>query len=148
LGLKKGGLLMSVDLKDWDELMKRLDEAKIDDFIFDCAKDLGQRTLREVRRNTPVLSGVLMRNWKIAEKNKYRGKSVVKVENITSYASHVEYGHKQQSGRYVKAIGKRLVKSFVSGKYFMQKSVDSVNDHTDEILGEKVKKKLESVING
>ena len=139
---------MGVDYKAWEELKNRLEKADIDEFIFDCAKELGQRTIREARQNTPVLSGVLRRNWKITEQSKYRGKSVVMVENLTSYASHVEYGHRQEPGRYVPAIGKRLVKSFVKGKYFMKKAVDNVKSQTNNILGSKIDRKIEDIING
>ena len=41
----------------------------------------------------------------------------------SEYAPHVEYGHRQEVGRYVPAIGKRLVKSWVPGQYFLRENV-------------------------
>lgn len=39
----------------------------------------------------------------------------------SEYAPHVEFGHRQEVGRYVAAIGKRLVVPWVYGQfYFMQ----------------------------
>lgn len=36
------------------------------------------------------------------------------------YAPHVEFGYRQQVGRYVPAIKKRLVKPYVPGQYFLK----------------------------
>jgi hypothetical protein len=41
-----------------------------------------------------------------------------------SYAAAVEFGHKQQVGRFVPAIGKRLVQPFVQGNPYMERIVD------------------------
>ena len=46
------------------------------------------------------------------------------------YAPYVELGHRQQPGRYVPAIGKRLVRSWVPGKPFLRPAFE---DHTGEI---------------
>ena len=54
-----------------------------------------------------------------------------------AYAPHVEYGHRQQVGRYVPAIGKRLVKSYVKGQYFLKKNVDAQREiFKDDLLKE------------
>lgn len=41
------------------------------------------------------------------------------------YAPHVEYGHRQTPGRYVPAIGKRLVASYVPGQHFFRPVVET-----------------------
>lgn len=40
------------------------------------------------------------------------------------YGPYVEFGHAQQPGRYVPAIGKRLVRDFVPGKPFFFPAVE------------------------
>lgn len=40
------------------------------------------------------------------------------------YAPHVEFGHRQEPGRYVPAIGKQLKASYVEGQYFLKRNVD------------------------
>lgn len=40
------------------------------------------------------------------------------------HAPHVEYGHRQTPGRYVPAIGKRLVASYVPGQHFFKPVVE------------------------
>ena len=57
-----------------------------------------------------------------------RDKAVYIGTNV-EYAPYVEYGHKQEVGRYVPAIGKRLVKPHVPAKPFLK---PAVADHTDE----------------
>ena len=45
------------------------------------------------------------------------------------YAPYVEFGHHQQPGRFVPAIGKRLVAEYVPGKPFITPSLE---EHVDE----------------
>lgn len=45
------------------------------------------------------------------------------------YASYVELGHHQEVGRYVPAIGKRLVRPFVPGKPYL---APALKDHISE----------------
>ena len=47
--------------------------------------------------------------------------------NPMEYASYVEYGHDQEVGRFVPAIGKRLVKPHVEGYHMLTIAVDLVN---------------------
>lgn len=50
------------------------------------------------------------------------------------YAPYVELGHAQQPGRYVPAIGKRLVKSWVDGKPFIRPAIEEHKDEYKEIV--------------
>lgn len=45
------------------------------------------------------------------------------------YAPYVELGHNQEAGRYVAAIGKRLVASYVEGKPYIRPAIE---DHIEE----------------
>lgn len=38
------------------------------------------------------------------------------------HAPHVEFGHRQNVGQYVKALGKRLVKPYVQGQHFFRRA--------------------------
>lgn len=62
----------------------------------------------------------------------------------SEYAPHVEYGHRQEVGRYVPAIGKRLVKSWVPGQYFLRKNVQQ----QEPIFKEDLRKALEKEVGG
>lgn len=44
---------------------------------------------------------------------------------LQDYAPHVEYGHRQQPGRYVPKLGKQLKASYVEGQHFLQAAVEA-----------------------
>lgn len=57
-----------------------------------------------------------------------RGSAGIDVRNglfyyTAAYAPHVEYGHRQNVGQYVPAIGKRLVRAYIPGQHFLQNNV-------------------------
>lgn len=61
--------------------------------------------------------------------HKYAGNETELVGTNVEYAPFVELGHDQEVGRYVPAIGKRLVASHVDGKPFIRPAVE---DHAAE----------------
>lgn len=105
-----------------DELGKRLETIardypqKRDAFLAQEAEMLAGRT----KRNTPVDSGHLRNAWKRTAAHEGR----VEVYNNIEYAAHVEWGHRQEPGRFVPAIGKRLKRDFVPGAKMLQHGVD------------------------
>jgi phage gpG-like protein len=50
------------------------------------------------------------------------------------YAPYVELGHHQQPGRYVPAIKRRLVKSWVPGKPYMRPALDNNKEQYRKII--------------
>lgn len=53
------------------------------------------------------------------------------------YAPYVELGHHQQPGRYVPAIKKRLVRSFVPAKPYLRPAVENhINEYREIIRNE------------
>lgn len=56
------------------------------------------------------------------------------------YAPHVEYGHKQQPGKFIPVLKKRLKASYVQGRYFFKKNVDEQREIYHEDLKRKLKK--------
>lgn len=47
------------------------------------------------------------------------------IGTAVKYAPYVEFGHHQTPGRYVPAIGKRLVASYVPGKPYMAPALEN-----------------------
>lgn len=64
---------------------------------------------------------------------------VVQITNNVLYAMYVEYGHRQNPGQYVPAIGKRLVSSWVPGKYMLTLSIKEVEAITPALLEKRMK---------
>ena len=70
------------------------------------------------------------------------------ITNCMKYASYVEYGHRQQTGRYVPYIGKRLKKSWVNGKFMMTISERELRQEAPNILRKKFDTYLREALNG
>lgn len=72
---------------------------------------------------------------------------IIIVENPVKYASYVEYGHRQEPGRYVAAIGKRLKASWVEGKYMLTISEKELESEIPVLIERKMKKFIEECFN-
>ncbi len=70
--------------------------------------------------------GTLRRGWNISPAVTRVHISSAEIYNNVFYAAYVEYGHRQTPGRYVPAIGKRLKKSWVDGKFMMTKTAEEM----------------------
>lgn len=68
----------------------------------------------------------------------------ITITNPVHYASFVESGHRQQVGRFVPAIGKRLKKSWVEGQFFMAKSEAEIKAEIPAILERRLKRFLQN----
>ena len=71
----------------------------------------------DARANIHPISGDLRRSTQIIPAAKDGSIFKVGVSANLDYAEHYEYGHRQQPGRYVPALGKRLKTSYVKGQY-------------------------------
>jgi hypothetical protein len=59
---------------------------------------------------------------------------VAVITNPVPYASFVESGHRQQKGRYVPAIGKRLKETWVEGRWWLAESETEVKAEIPSVL--------------
>lgn len=71
----------------------------------------------------------------------------VEVVNPVHYASYVEFGHRQEPGRFVPAIGKRLVNSWVDGVFMLTLSEKDLEEIAPKIIEMKIAKFLEECFN-
>lgn len=67
---------------------------------------------------------------------------VIEIVNPVEYASYVEYGHRQEIGRYVPALGKKLKQGWVPGKFMLTVSEQELQNIAPKVLESKVKKFL------
>ena len=83
-----------------------------------------------IKKRTNAVTGNLRNNFhSYRDKNNSDAKKVtVTVANNLEYASYVEKGH-WQSDRYVPAIGKKIRKRWVQGKFMMRISVRLYKDN-------------------
>lgn len=79
-----------------------------------------------VKERTPVKTARLRNAWRVGEIRRSGDEYIIEVSNNLEYAEAVEYGHRQEPGRYVPAIGKRLKRKFVPGAHMMELSLMDV----------------------
>ena len=82
--------------------------------------------------------GTLRDAWQILPIEKHGDQYIVTVANNTKYASYVEYGHRQTSGRYVPALGKRLKASWVKGRFMLTISIQEIETLIPSLLQQKL----------
>lgn len=86
--------------------------------------------------------GELRRSWTVGLLRKEGSIYKIEVINNTKYASYVEYGHRQQPGRFVPALGKQLKKGWVEGKHMLEYSVRDIQQMAPKILEARIKEFL------
>lgn len=88
------------------------------------------------------IGGTLRKGWSIGKVEKQGNKYRIEVINNILYASYVEYGHRQTPGRFVPALGVRLKKGWVEGKFMLTLSLKELENEAPGILEKKLEKKL------
>ena len=71
---------------------------------------------------------------------------MIEIVNPVEYASYVEFGHRQEPGRFVPAIGKKLKKGWVEGKKMLSVSEEEIRTEAPAILEQKLKKRLRELM--
>lgn len=166
---------MKKDFSGLEKLKERLAAlgADKDPFMTRTAKGAADILLREVKLRTPVgkgtfeqvgvykrgprkgqpkmkkvsQGGTLRRGWRTGHVERRGAFYVTSVRNSVEYAPYVEYGHRQKRGQYVKALGKRLVKSWVEGHFMMTKSVPATDQARQEYVRARFKEYVERNMN-
>src|SRR5690606_7309566 len=118
------------DFTEFEKLAKAFQQAQktrvIERFIRDFLLEMAFRAERKIKKRTPVDTGHLRKNWRVGNVERHGNAYVVEIINNTEYASFVEYGHRQEVGRYVPAIGKRLKKPWVEGRFMATISMQEI----------------------
>ena len=126
--------------------LERLQKTDFDAFCRAVTKDIAARLLRKTIQKTPVDTGELRRSWTVGMVEKRGDLYYIEVINPLEYAQYVEYGHRQTPGRYVPAIGKRLKKSWVQGKFMLTLSEEEIQRDMDNIIKQKLIRLLKEAI--
>jgi hypothetical protein len=128
------------DIKDFAEKMGYISDEVKNGFFDKILNRLGGETLRKVKKKTPVREGTLKKNWGISEVEHNGDTWQFSVYNNTKYAPYVEYGHRQTPGRYVPAIGKKLVKRWVNGKFMLRDTMKEIEPEVKPYLEAQIEK--------
>jgi HD-GYP domain-containing protein (c-di-GMP phosphodiesterase class II) len=106
-----------------EELLKIKGFTKaLDKEIVEELDDAGIDWRDDLRVNIHKVSGELADKTNLIDAKKKGNTFTVGVSNNLEYAEDYEYGHRQEVGKFVPAIGKRLKKSFVKGQCTFRKA--------------------------
>lgn len=138
------------ELRDLNERIKAAaSEQEMDKFYTELLDEMMNDLLADViERTPPGPSGHLHRNW-FTTKAQRSGKHYrAEIYNNIEYAPFVENGHRQEVGRYVPAIGKRLVRGFVEGKHMLRDSLFDLQKAAPDFIKTKSEEFLSRMMEG
>lgn len=113
------------------EVLKATDEA-----IYNALDIVGNKAADYAAGLAPVKTGNLKGSM---TSEVHMDERAVYVGTDVEYAPSVEFGHHQEVGRYVPAIGKRLVREFVPAQPFLQPAIEKHLDEFKSIMENELK---------
>lgn len=114
--------------------------AKIREALRRGLKMVGMQAESHAKELCPVKTGNLINSISYAVGGEGsapadpEGQITLYVGSNVEYAPYVELGHYQQPGRYVPAIGKRLVADYVPAKPFLRPAIENYTEEYNRIL--------------
>jgi hypothetical protein len=72
---------------------------------------------------------------------------IIIVKNPVEYSSYVEFGHRQEPGRFVPALGKKLKSAWVNGHFMLTISEKELESQLPKIIERKLTKFMEECFN-
>ena len=131
-------------MNSFEDMIKEAELAsrKTEDIIYDEFNNTGIECVAEVKANEPVVTGNLRRSITSSDVKLNGNEYSMTVGSSLSYARYVEEGHKQEVGKYVPAIGKKLKKEFVPGNHVIKDSVDLHQSKLIKRIQERVEKEV------
>ena len=102
--------------------------------MVNAAISVGMLTTGYAQDLCPVDTGLLRGSITHAYNDDKEHEVTLLVGTNVYYAPYVELGHKQQPGRYVPKIGKRLVRSWVPGKPFLRPAFENHRSEIEKVI--------------
>ena len=107
--------------------------------IYNALEIVGNKAADYAAGLAPVATGNL-KNSMTSEV--HEDEKAVYIGTDVKYAPPVEFGHRQQVGRYVPAIGKRLVREYVPAKPFLKPAIVNNLEEYKGIIESELKAKI------
>lgn len=129
-----------LDIKQLEAFRDRIKDldAEREAFMVSTVKNLAARLLRKVILRTPTDTGQLKNSWAVEKVTKEGNSYKVTIINSMNYASYVEFGHRQEVGRFVPVLKKRLVKPWVKGRFMLTISEHELEGEMDKIISKRI----------
>lgn len=163
---KKWGKVDYRELKELRDRLEQWQKVDMEKFCTKMAKNLAMRIYSRVKKRTPVgqkptfitpkvkaaywsgySGGTLRNSWKVSPVVYRNGEYRIHVYNPQHYATYVEYGHRQMTGRFVPQLGRQLTSGWVEGRFMLKISEEQVQNIAPAVLEEALKKELGKIFN-
>ena len=122
------------------EMFKRFNQ--VGNIIVEEMEEKATMCVGEIQSRTPVKRGNLRRSMTHKGVEKRFKIYKVRIGSALPYAQPVEEGHFQEVGKYVPAIGKKLVKSFVPGKHMIGDSIEIYQRELQKGIQDRIKNEV------
>lgn len=131
-------------MQSFEDLIKEAQKAakKTEMIVLEEMGNKATECVASIQAETPVKTGALRRSITHDHPKKNKDEYIVKCGSSLVYAKAVEEGHKQDVGKYVPAIGKKLKKAFISGRHMIQNNVDLYQENLNESIKERVEREV------
>ena len=131
-------------MNSFEDMIKEAELAsrKTEAIIYDEFNNTGIECVAEIKANEPVVTGNLRRSITSSDVKHYGNEYSMTIGSSLEYVQAVEYGHKQEVGRYVPAIKKKLKKEFVPGNHVISDTVDLYQPKLISRIQERVEKEV------
>lgn len=126
-----GNMTFEIKTDNTDAIIKATDEA-----IYNALQTIGDKAADYAAGLAPVQTGNLKGSM---ESEVNQQEKAVYIGTAVEYAPYVEFGHHQEVGRYVPAIGARLVREFVPAQPFLKPAIQNHLDEYKNILETELK---------
>lgn len=113
-------------LDEWEAALAQAVEQQYPEEFERMVIQVAQELAGKVKEKTPKQTGRLQNAWTVGGIRKSGDGYVIEVYNNVEYAEAVEWGHRQEPGRYVPALGKRLKAQTVKGAHMMELSLQEL----------------------
>lgn len=131
---------IEVTTEGFEDFINLLNRFAKGDAIEEGFKEFVDTARDHVIEGTPVVTGTLKNSWNKPSyeiNRNYEYKATI--SNSARYGIPVNYGHRQEVGRYVYQINARLVRDWVPGTYFLENSLDGIENQWSPILSNAIK---------
>ena len=131
-------------MNSFEDMIKAAELAsrKTEAIIYDEFNNTGIECVAEIKANEPVVTGNLRRSITSSDVKLNGNEYSMTIGSSLEYVKYAEEGHKQEVGRYVPAIGKKLKKEFVPGNHVIKDSVDLHQSKLIKRIQERVEKEV------
>ena len=131
-------------MNSFEDMIKEAELAsrKTEAIIYDEFNNTGIECVAEVKANEPVVTGNLRRSITSSDVKLNGNEYSMTIGSSLEYVKYAEEGHKQEVGKYVPAIGKKLKKEFVPGNHVIKDSADLYQSKLIKRIQERVEKEV------